>query len=538
MQTEAQLHPVLRDPLQEAWVFSVLSQHPRLVDLRQHPDKRRDGQVGELPLSLPRRARQAPDQQETVADVLVGGAVIIVDATVNYLTDLIDEDHDLLLKHLRRICEVPDVAETDDGVDLLPRHHGVDPRRPAAHVLPDDLGARLSEAEGQEAAELDDRLLEDDRLHRLLHLFEVVALVKQLHAPAHSRKLLLSPGVLDLLAAELDVAELHRVERVVLDCLHLRDHPLDRVEQELVCIAGEGHRPDADCEADEYRLQDAQARAQLCRSPAVEQEHHRDMVALPLRVGERDIHPLLRAPQLLLVGAQRRGVVLDLRRDCHTYEVATPFDPWACEFVADDVWQGRVRGLPALIDEGAVPVREPVRGQHVGPQEPLLVEPDELAEVAGLGVGVRFEAYPVEAPSEVAEVVVVDVGEQVLLVPSPLGIPALRQLVARRPEALQAPRRLPGPGVGAVRPQTPLAEAVIDQLDPDVARGSELVEAIRRGREQRHDEEHDQHEDDDTPRRHVRQLFADPRLRGLRLRRLLGLLRHNTVLMLERRGQG
>mmetsp|Transcript_25179 Transcript_25179/g.72573 ORF Transcript_25179/g.72573 Transcript_25179/m.72573 type:complete len:206 (-) Transcript_25179:1612-2229(-) len=158
-------------------------------------------------------AREAPPhKQECVAVVFVRGAIVLLDHTVDDLCDLVDEVHDPGLEHLRRHAEVLDAGVADDAIDALAWHHDVHPIRGADHVRGDDLRAGLAEAERQQGTQLDDGLLEDYGLHGLFHLVQVVrSVVEELPERAHGRELLLTLGRLDLLAAELRVAELHRL---------------------------------------------------------------------------------------------------------------------------------------------------------------------------------------------------------------------------------------------------------------------------------------------------------------------------------------
>mmetsp|Transcript_10788 Transcript_10788/g.31943 ORF Transcript_10788/g.31943 Transcript_10788/m.31943 type:complete len:219 (+) Transcript_10788:821-1477(+) len=216
-------------------------------------------------------AGQAPREEEGVPNVLVGAAEKLMDAGMHHVRDPVDEDHDLVLQDLGRVGEIPDVAETEDGLHAPPGDHGVQRRAVAAlHVEADDLGAGLAEPQGEQRADLDDRFLEDHRLHGLRNVLRPLVL-RDAHRGQHPPPELLHDRLLgrqlrhhrsgvvpvveavalpharaaDLLLLVLLVADGHGLERVVPDSVQLGDHALDRRQHQLVRVAGEGHGPEA-----------------------------------------------------------------------------------------------------------------------------------------------------------------------------------------------------------------------------------------------------------------------------------------------------
>mmetsp|Transcript_108712 Transcript_108712/g.306364 ORF Transcript_108712/g.306364 Transcript_108712/m.306364 type:complete len:257 (+) Transcript_108712:945-1715(+) len=225
--------------------------------------------------------------------------MVFVHAAVHDLANLVHEDHHLLLQHFGRVHEIPDATKADDGVDLRTWDHRVHAGTSAAlHVLADDLSSSLTEAQREKTSEFDNRLFQDDGLHRLLH-FLLLALFEVHHELPGLRELLAALRILDFLAAILEVTQVHGLQRVVFDCLHFRNHALDGIQQQRVGIVGKRHGTDANDEADENCLQHAQARLQLRHAPDVESEDHVHEFALVGRPcnGGNPVH--LRAAQLV-----------------------------------------------------------------------------------------------------------------------------------------------------------------------------------------------------------------------------------------------
>mmetsp|Transcript_7567 Transcript_7567/g.16764 ORF Transcript_7567/g.16764 Transcript_7567/m.16764 type:complete len:238 (-) Transcript_7567:1501-2214(-) len=87
---------------------------------------------------------EGPRHEEGVADVLVRGALVLLDGVVDEHGDAVDKVHDVDAEALGTVGEVADVAEPENGVDALARNDGVDVRRVRAHVGLDDGGAGVA----------------------------------------------------------------------------------------------------------------------------------------------------------------------------------------------------------------------------------------------------------------------------------------------------------------------------------------------------------------------------------------------------------
>mmetsp|Transcript_23805 Transcript_23805/g.54386 ORF Transcript_23805/g.54386 Transcript_23805/m.54386 type:complete len:224 (+) Transcript_23805:706-1377(+) len=162
----------------------VLGQQGRLVDLGYYLNEGYQCHVGQAPLLLLAVPRQAPREEECVPDVFVGTAEELIDYRMDYTCDAVDKDHDLVLQNLSSVCEVPDVAEAEDGLHSPPGYHGIQRGAVSAlEVLPDDLCTGLAEAQRQKRANLDDGLFQDHRLHRLRRLLGVPSHRSQHHHP-------------------------------------------------------------------------------------------------------------------------------------------------------------------------------------------------------------------------------------------------------------------------------------------------------------------------------------------------------------------
>ena len=85
----------------------------------------------------------------------VGLSTKLVDSSVHYLCDFVHEHHHASLQHLSGVSEISDVAESEDGHDLLSRNHGVD-LSSLPHILCNDLRACLTEPDCQKSSDLDD----------------------------------------------------------------------------------------------------------------------------------------------------------------------------------------------------------------------------------------------------------------------------------------------------------------------------------------------------------------------------------------------
>ena len=99
--------------------------------------------------------RNLPNQQEGLADVLIGRATITIDCLVDDRTDFIDEFQDILFKNLIDLCEFSDITKTKDSAFLFTLEHGVHVAF-LDNVLTDNLGACTSEDNTEKGADLDD----------------------------------------------------------------------------------------------------------------------------------------------------------------------------------------------------------------------------------------------------------------------------------------------------------------------------------------------------------------------------------------------
>mmetsp|Transcript_110860 Transcript_110860/g.313725 ORF Transcript_110860/g.313725 Transcript_110860/m.313725 type:complete len:241 (+) Transcript_110860:750-1472(+) len=239
MQTEAHLHPEVPQALQQAWVAAVHREDPGLAHLGDDPDEGHHRHVSELGLLLRGGPGEAPDEEKGIADIFVGRTVVVVNATVHNLANLVHEEHYLLFKDFRGVHKVANVAKANDGIHRLAGHHGVHASCGAAlHVLPDDLGSGFAKAQRKEASQLYDRLFQHDRLHRFLGFSHVPVLVDHLPAVALLGEVLHVLGVLDLLTAVLQVTQSHCFQWIVLDGLHLCNHAFDGIQKEFICVLG------------------------------------------------------------------------------------------------------------------------------------------------------------------------------------------------------------------------------------------------------------------------------------------------------------
>mmetsp|Transcript_113120 Transcript_113120/g.325189 ORF Transcript_113120/g.325189 Transcript_113120/m.325189 type:complete len:214 (-) Transcript_113120:478-1119(-) len=89
---------------------------------------------------------------------------------------------------------------------------------------------------------------------------------------AHAVRLLLPAVLLCLLGLEVRVGQPDRLERVLADGIHLRDHPLDGSQDEVVRVRRKQHGCHRENDADEDRGHDAELRAGLDIGPHVEEE--------------------------------------------------------------------------------------------------------------------------------------------------------------------------------------------------------------------------------------------------------------------------
>mmetsp|Transcript_10237 Transcript_10237/g.32437 ORF Transcript_10237/g.32437 Transcript_10237/m.32437 type:complete len:236 (+) Transcript_10237:1026-1733(+) len=219
----------------------------------------------------------APDEKEGLPYVLVGSPKILVHDPMDDLRHLVHKDHGLLLQDLRGDVEVLDLDVAVDGLDLPAGDHGVHAVAVVVlHVLQivaNDLRTGLPEPEGKQGAELDDGVLEDLGLHgHLLVRLDTLPPLPRLRpvwARTDERDLEpMQPGIqwtqaalpevlLGSLLIELHVPELDGVQRVLADQLHLVDHPLDGVKDEVVRVPAEEQRAQRQQDDDKDRADHA-----------------------------------------------------------------------------------------------------------------------------------------------------------------------------------------------------------------------------------------------------------------------------------------
>mmetsp|Transcript_56682 Transcript_56682/g.132464 ORF Transcript_56682/g.132464 Transcript_56682/m.132464 type:complete len:408 (-) Transcript_56682:1725-2948(-) len=237
MQAKPELDPEVLYAELEPGVLPVHREDARLVDLCDDLNVGHQRHVRQLGLLFGLVACQPPHDQEGVANVSIRRPMKVVNASMNNLPNLVDKKHDLLFENLRRRHEVPNVAKADDGFHLRARNHGVHTRCSAhLHVLADHFCPGFPKTQGQKAPQLDDGLLQHDRFHWLLVLLGMAILVEDLPRTAHLLQLLAKACLVNLLPPELQIAKTHGLQRVVLDGLHFFDHPLNRVQQQLIGV--------------------------------------------------------------------------------------------------------------------------------------------------------------------------------------------------------------------------------------------------------------------------------------------------------------
>mmetsp|Transcript_60192 Transcript_60192/g.183862 ORF Transcript_60192/g.183862 Transcript_60192/m.183862 type:complete len:243 (+) Transcript_60192:758-1486(+) len=145
--------------------------HVGVLDDGQHDlGERHDAQVrGALPLGrleLLGVAHQRPHQEEGPTDVFVHLATVFVDGGVHDPGNLIDEENGALLVHLQNHRKVLDLAIPVYGLHLRAPHvrHALAWVHALADVIAYHLSGGLTEADGEQAAKLDDRVLKNLRL--------------------------------------------------------------------------------------------------------------------------------------------------------------------------------------------------------------------------------------------------------------------------------------------------------------------------------------------------------------------------------------
>mmetsp|Transcript_80074 Transcript_80074/g.248509 ORF Transcript_80074/g.248509 Transcript_80074/m.248509 type:complete len:631 (-) Transcript_80074:970-2862(-) len=505
VQAEAQAHAVFVAPREQRRVLPVLSQLPVAVRGGQDLDEGHDAQLGDLRAELGLVEPHAPDEKEGLPHILVRGPEVLVYNPVHDLRDLVHEDHRLLLQHLRGDGEVLDLAVAVDGLNLPPRDHRVHADVVVVQVVADNLTASLAEAQREQGTELDDRVLQDLRLHRLSLLLLLPDLLPPddapapLHPPPRPRQLLLlavevrldrlqegaeagaeAPGLhrarlLVELRAPLLVAQLDGVERVLPYQLDLVDHPLDRVQHQVVRVRAEHQRAHGQGDDDEHRADHAHG----ClgdRAPAdVEQEQEGGGLCRPVLGaepcdGRQEAQHLLRPegpPGTGLAADQRDPVDAGLG-DAAVREPGPRhllFD--VLGQLPDDVLQAPPVALPA--HEDAVPVRA--------------VQAELPNVTQGGGVNARVAVvHDVAEEAELEE----RVAGTVTLVALHVGALRVVVVVVGVHEDLLLPGHAAVPRIAACQQVLP---CLVDHLGT-ILRGGDHHSLALAGVEQRHHQEH------------------------------------------------
>mmetsp|Transcript_53139 Transcript_53139/g.137279 ORF Transcript_53139/g.137279 Transcript_53139/m.137279 type:complete len:340 (-) Transcript_53139:1917-2936(-) len=237
----------VRHPRLQGRMRAVYGQVAVAAHLRKHLDEGHHSQVSDLGPQLRLEQPDPPHEQEGGATILVRRAKVLVHHPVQNGRHLVHEDLGLPLQHLCDATEMADVAEAVDGLDLVARYHciyrgiGII----TSEVLDDDLAPRLSEAQRQKGAELDDGILEDAGLQK------------------HHRTRF--PGTSVLLAAPpalpaARVTDRHGAHRAQSDDLHQPGHSLDRCQDKVVHIPAEEQSPCGEDHDDERGLKNTKDR--------------------------------------------------------------------------------------------------------------------------------------------------------------------------------------------------------------------------------------------------------------------------------------
>mmetsp|Transcript_2445 Transcript_2445/g.5808 ORF Transcript_2445/g.5808 Transcript_2445/m.5808 type:complete len:284 (-) Transcript_2445:262-1113(-) len=110
------------------------------------------------------RLRKPPHKQESVANVLVRSAPVLLHGCVHVMGDAVDEHHHVLLQALCAIRKITNVAESKNGLHFLSGNHRVEVIVALGKVARNDLSASLSKRDLQQLPELLQRALDEVRL--------------------------------------------------------------------------------------------------------------------------------------------------------------------------------------------------------------------------------------------------------------------------------------------------------------------------------------------------------------------------------------
>lgn len=301
MQAEAHFDFVVWHSLVETSVIGVLPHLPRPFSLAHDLEEADQAHVAELRDFVRWDERQLsrlrvfnlriiielPYEEKGIADVLVRSALVPVDNAMHDFPDLIHKEHDSLLKHLRCVSELSDVAETkysDAFVAGQQRVYIVS----LLHVLTDDLRASLSEAYREQASDLGQRGLQ--------------------HFCLQGRRLALRLLALDLLNLELLLVLLQLLHTIFLcllrcldwvlcDVLDFGNHVLNGAQHEVLRHFGQQEGSHGKHSANHQSRYDSEHRCCLREFAQVMHDDRLDQrPILGLRVVVSDL--LLSCPQL------------------------------------------------------------------------------------------------------------------------------------------------------------------------------------------------------------------------------------------------
>ena len=139
MQAETHLYAVIWYSRIEKGIFLVSNKFPRLLDSRNDLDKGNYSHVSQLldliclhQEDVTRRLSdnillvKLPDKQESITNVLIRRPGVRIDDVMHDFSDLVHEDHNILLEDFCRICEITNITESEDTHDLASREDRVD----------------------------------------------------------------------------------------------------------------------------------------------------------------------------------------------------------------------------------------------------------------------------------------------------------------------------------------------------------------------------------------------------------------------------
>mmetsp|Transcript_28416 Transcript_28416/g.55674 ORF Transcript_28416/g.55674 Transcript_28416/m.55674 type:complete len:245 (+) Transcript_28416:608-1342(+) len=109
-----------------------------------------------------------PGQQKSTAQIFARASKEFFAACMHKACNAIDEDQHFIPQHLRDSREMLNITEAEHGLHLPAWKHGVERGATVSlHGLADYFSTCLPKTEGQQRADLDDRLLQNCRFHWL-----------------------------------------------------------------------------------------------------------------------------------------------------------------------------------------------------------------------------------------------------------------------------------------------------------------------------------------------------------------------------------